>query len=104
MEDNRGSNLVNTLLDNYEEPLDIRLISNNPFIPLIGNNFNTPTNQNNEKRHIPPESTPKLPLNRNNKQQALGSLKRNAEMKQQNKSRVRGSLQYEPYKKFKRTN
>ena len=83
MEDNRGSYLVNTLLDNYEEPLDIRLISNNPFIPLIGNNFNTPINQNNEKRHIPPESTPKLSLNRNNKQQALGSLKRNAEMKQQ---------------------
>ena len=51
MEDNRDSYLVNALLDNYEEPLDISLISNNPFIPLIGNNFNTPTNQNNEKRH-----------------------------------------------------
>ena len=55
MEDNRDSYLVNPLLDNYEEPLDISLISNNPFIPLIGNNFNTATNQNNEKR----KSTPK---------------------------------------------
>ena len=83
MEDNRHSYLVNGLLDNYKEPLDIRLISNNPFIPLIGNNFNTPTNQNNEKPHLLQESTPKLPPNRNNKQQALGRLKRDAEMKQQ---------------------
>ena len=103
MEDNRDSYLVNALLDNYEEPLDISLISNNPFIPLIGNNFNTPTNQNNEKRHILPESTPNLPPNLNNKtpiesksiqelegfidqkckELALGSLKRDAEMKQQ---------------------
>ena len=45
MEDNRDSYLVNELLDNYEEPLDISLISNNPFIPAIGNNRNTPTNQ-----------------------------------------------------------
>ena len=51
MEDNRDSYLVNALLDNGEEPLDISLISNNPFIPSIGNDFNTPTNQNNEKRH-----------------------------------------------------
>ena len=49
MEDNRDSYLVNALLDNFEEPLDISLISNNPFISFIGNNFNTPTNQNNEK-------------------------------------------------------
>ena len=41
MEDNRDSCLVNALLDNYEEPLDISLISNNPFIPLIGNNEKT---------------------------------------------------------------
>ena len=41
MEDNRDSYLVNALLGNHEEPLDINLISNNPFIPLIGNNFNT---------------------------------------------------------------
>ena len=41
MGDNRDSYLVNALLDNYEEPLDISLISNNPFIPSIGNNFNT---------------------------------------------------------------
>ena len=46
MEDNRGSYLVNALLDNYEEPLDI---SNNPFIPLIGNSCNISTNQNKEK-------------------------------------------------------
>ena len=42
MEDNRDSYLVNALLDkNHEEPLDISLISNNPFIPLIGNNEKT---------------------------------------------------------------
>ena len=46
MEDNRDSYLVHSLLDNYEEPLDITLISNNTFIPSTGNNFNTPTNQN----------------------------------------------------------
>ena len=67
MEDNRDSYLVNALLDNYEEPLDISLISNNPFISSIRNNFNTPTNQNNEKRHHLPESTPNLPPNLNNK-------------------------------------
>ena len=83
MEDNRDSYFVNALLDNYDEPLDIRLIRNNPFIRLIGNSFNTPTNQNKEKRHLLPESTPKLPPNLNNKQQALASLKRDAEMKQQ---------------------
>ena len=49
MEDNRDSYLVNALLDNYEEPLDLSLISKNPFILLIGNNFNTPTSHNNEK-------------------------------------------------------
>ena len=73
MEDNRDSCLVNALLDNYEEPLDINLIRNNPFIPLIGNNFNTPTNQNDEKRHLQPEALQiyhqvliiKLPLNLN---------------------------------------
>ena len=102
MEDNRDSYLVNALLDNYEKPLDISLISNNPFILLIGNNFNTPTNHNNEKRHILPENTPNLPPNLNNKtpvesksiqelegyidkkykELVLGSLKRDAEMKQ----------------------
>ena len=103
MGDNRDSYLVNALLDNYEEPLDISLISNNPFIPSIENNFNAPTNQNNEKRRLLPESTPNLPPNLNNKtpaksksiqelesfidqkcnELALGSLKRDAEMKQQ---------------------
>ena len=101
MGDNRDSYLVNALLDNYEEPLDISLISNNPFIPSIGNNFNTPTNQNNGKRHLLPESTPNLPANLNNETKsksiqelgsfidqscnglALGSLKRNAEIKQE---------------------
>ena len=103
MEDNRDSYPVNVLLDNYEEPLDISLISNNPFIPLIGNNFNTPTNQKDQKRHLLPQSTPNLPPNLNNKtpvksksmQQLesfidqkcneldLGSLKRDSEMKQQ---------------------
>ena len=63
MGDNRDSYLVKALLDNYEEPLDISLISNNPFIPSIGNNLNTSTNQNNEKRHLLLESTPNLPLN-----------------------------------------
>ena len=70
MVDNRDSYHVNALLDNYEEPLDISLINNNPFIPLIGligSNFNTPTNQNNEKRHLLPESTPNLPPNLKNK-------------------------------------
>ena len=38
-----------------------------PFILSIRNNFNTPTNQNNEKRHLLPESTPNLPPNLNNK-------------------------------------
>ena len=33
MGDNPDSYLVNALLDNYEEPLDISLSSNNPFIP-----------------------------------------------------------------------
>ena len=37
------------------------------MLPSIGNNFNTPTNQKNEKRHLPPESTPNLPPNLNNK-------------------------------------
>ena len=54
MGDNPDSYLVNALLDNYEEPLDISLIRNNPFIPSIGNNFNTLTNQKNEKRHLQP--------------------------------------------------
>ena len=103
MGDNRDSYLVKALLDNYEEPLDISLISNNPFIPSIGNNFNTSTNQKNEKRHLLPESTPNLLPNLNNKtpaksksiqelesfidqkcnELALGSLKRDAEIKQQ---------------------
>ena len=103
MGDNCDSYLVNTLLDNYEEPLDISLISNNPFIPSIGNNFNTPTKQNNDKRNLLPESTPNLPPNLNKKtpaksksiqeleslidqicnKLALGSLKRDAEIKQQ---------------------
>ena len=58
---------MDALLDNYEEPLDISLINNNPFIPSIGNNFNIPTNQNNEKRHLLRESTPSLQPNLNNK-------------------------------------
>ena len=123
MGDNRGSYLVNALLDNYEEPLDISLISNNRFIPSNGNSSNTPTNQNNEKQQFLTESTSNLPPNLNNKtpaksksiqelesfidrkynELALGSLKRDAEIKQQI-SRVRGSLQYEPCKKFKRSN
>ena len=37
MEDDRDSYLINALLDNYEEPLDISLISNNSFIPVMGN-------------------------------------------------------------------
>ena len=103
MGDNRDSYRVKALLDNYEEPLDINLIRNNSFIPSIGNNFNTSTNQNNEKRHLLPESTPNLSPNLNNKtpaksksiqklesfidqkcnELALGSLKRDAEIKQQ---------------------
>ena len=103
MGDNRGSYLVNALLDNYEEPLDISLISNNRFIPSNGNSSNTPTNQNNEKQQFLTESTSNLPPNLNNKtpaksksiqelesfidrkynELALGSLKRDAEIKQQ---------------------
>ena len=121
MDDNRDSYLVSALLDNYEEPLDISLISNNTFIPLIGNDFNTPTNQNNEKLHILPESTPNLPPNLNNKtpiesksiqeledfidqkckELALGSLKRDAEMKQQISQELEAHKQYEPGKKLK---
>ena len=67
MGDNRDSHLVKALLDNYEEPLDISLISNNPFTPSFENNLNTPTNKNNEKRHLLPESTPNLLPNLNNK-------------------------------------
>ena len=52
MGDNRDSHLVKALLDNYEEPLGISLISNNPFIQSIGDNLNTSTNQNNEKRRL----------------------------------------------------
>ena len=63
MEDNRDSYLINALLDNYEDLLDISLISNNPFIPLIRNNFKTPTNQKNEKQHLLPESTQNVPPN-----------------------------------------
>ena len=40
MEENRDSYLINALLDNYEEPLEISLISNNPFIPVMASNFN----------------------------------------------------------------
>ena len=40
MKDNHNSYLINVMLDTYEEPLDISLISNNPSIPLIGINFN----------------------------------------------------------------
>ena len=103
MGDTRDSYFVNALLDNYEELLDISLISNNPFIPSIGNNFNTPINQNNEKRHLLSESAPNLPLNLNNKtpaksksiqklesfidqkcnELALGSLERVVEINQQ---------------------
>ena len=60
MEDNRDSYLVNALLDNYEEPLDISLISNNPFIPAIGNNRNTPTNQQKWETTPPTEKYSKL--------------------------------------------
>ena len=67
MGDNRDSYLANALLDNYEEPLDTSLISNNPSILSIGNNFNTPIIQNNEKQHPLPESTPNLPPNFKNK-------------------------------------
>ena len=72
-------------------------------IPSIGNNFNTPINQNSEKQHLLLESTPNLPPNFNNKtptkstsiqelesfiaqkrnKLALGSLKKDAEIKQQ---------------------
>ena len=103
MEDNRDLYFVNALLDNYEEPLDTSLIGNNTFSQLIGNTFDTPTNQNNEKQHLLPESTPNLPPNLNNKTPvesksiqelegfidqkcydlALSSLKRVTEMKQQ---------------------
>ena len=89
--------------DIYDNYVDISLISNNPFIPVTGNNFNTPTNQKNEKRQLLPESTPNLPPNFNNKtpvksksiqelesfidqkcnELARGSLKRETEMKQQ---------------------
>ena len=112
MGDNHDSYLVNALLDNYEEPFDISLISSNSFIPSIGNNFNTPTNQNNEKRHLLPESTPSLPPNLNNKAPAksksfqelesfidqkcneltLGSLKRDAEIKQELEAHYNTSL------------
>ena len=67
MGDNRDSYLVKALLDNYEEPLGISLISNNPFIPSIGDDLNTSANQNNEKRRLLLESTPNLPPNLNNK-------------------------------------
>ena len=103
MGDNRDSYLVKGQLDNYEELLDISLISDNPFTSSIGNNIITSTYQNNEKRHLLPESTPNLPTNLHNKTPAksksiqelesfidqkcnelsLGSLKRDAEIKQQ---------------------
>ena len=67
MEDNRDSYLVNVLSDNYKEPLDISVISNNPFLLFIKNNFNTSTNQNNEKRHLLPERTSNVRPNLNNK-------------------------------------
>ena len=111
MGDNRDSYLVKALLDNYEEPLDISLISNNAFIPSTGNNLNTSANQNNEKRHLLPESTPNLTPNLNNETPAKsksiqelesfidqkcneldqGSLKRDANI---NKQIRQGSLQY----------
>ena len=118
MGDNRDSYLANAQSDNYEEPHDISLISNNTFIPSIGNNFNTPTNQNNEKGRLLLESTPSLPPNLNNKtlaksksiqelesfidqkcnELALGSLQRDAEIKQQI------SQELESGKKFERSN
>ena len=122
MGDNRDSYLVKALLDNYEEPLDISLISNNPFIPSMGNNLNTLTNQNNEKQHLLPESTPNLLPNLNNKtpaksksiqklesfidqkcnKLALCSLKRDAEIKQLISQEL--EAQYVPGKMFKRSN
>ena len=66
MKDNRYSYLVNVLSDNYKEPL-ISLISNNPFLLFIRNNFNISTNQNNEKRHLLSESTSNVRPNLNNK-------------------------------------
>ena len=66
MKDNRYSYLVNVLSDNYKEPL-ISLISNNPFLLFIRNNFNTATNQNKEKRHLLPESTSNVRPNLNKK-------------------------------------
>ena len=102
MGDNHDSYLIKALLDNYEELLDISLTSNNPFIPSIGNNLNTSTNQNNEKRHLMPGSTPNLPPNLNSftpakskstqelesfidqkcNELALSSLRRDAKIKQ----------------------
>ena len=118
MGDNRDSYLANAQSDNYEKPHDISLISNNTFILSVGNYFNTPTNQNNEKGRLLPESTPNLPPNLNNKtlaksksiqefesfidqkcnELALGSLKRDAEIKQQI------SQELESGKKFERSN
>ena len=80
MADNRDWYLINALLDNYEEPLDISLISNNPFIPVMGNNFNTPTNQKNEKRHLLWESTPNLPPNLSNKTPVKSKLAASSEL------------------------
>ena len=69
----------------------------------MGNNFNTPANQKNEKQHLVPENTPNLPPNLNNKtpvkskpiqelesfidqkcnELTRSNLKRDAEIKQQ---------------------
>ena len=122
MGDNRDSYLVKALLDNYEQPLGISLVSNNPFIPSIRNYLNTLTNQNNEKQHLLLESTSNLLPNLNNKtpaksksiqkfesfidqkcnELALCSLKRNAEIKQLISQEL--EAQYGPGKMFKRSN
>ena len=113
MGDNRDSYLVKALLDNYEQPLGISLVSNNPFIPSIRNYLNTLTNQNNEKQNTfcrcnktpaKSKSIQKLEsfIDQKCNELALCSLKRNAEIKQLISQEL--EAQYGPGKMFKRSN
>ena len=57
MEDNHDSILIYTMLENYEKPLDISLIDNNPY--LHENHINTTTGNENKENYLI-ESTPNL--------------------------------------------
>ena len=64
MDNNHNSILVNAMLDNYEEPLDISLTDNNPY--LHENYINTATGNKNKGGYLT-ENIQNVPLTTNAK-------------------------------------